>query len=161
MTSFELPSDSCVDILPATWRDLNALKRLEKTCFEKDAWPIWDLMGVLIFPSVVRLKAVVEGEMVGFIAGHERDSKKLAWIVTFAVLPAYRRQGIGSALLAECESRMGFPVFRLSVRRSNRGAQELYKKFGYRVVGVWPNYYVGKEDALVLEKKMNNSPYDD
>lgn len=146
---------SCAKIVTATWRDLNALRRLEKACFKEDAWPIWDLLGVLTLPGVVRLKAMVEGDMVGFIAGDERRSEQLAWIVTFGVFPAFQRQGIGSTLLAECEAQLDLPAIRLSVRRSNKAALQLYKKFGYREVNVWSNYYVGKEDALVLEKKSS------
>lgn len=153
MDTKNVSSGSCVEIIPATWRDLNTLRYLEKTCFTEDAWPIWDLLGVLSFPNVVRLQAVVDEKMVGFIAGDERRSKHLAWILTFAVLPAYRRQGIGSALLNACESKIRLQVIRLSVRRSNEEALALYKKFGYNEVSVWKNYYVGKEDALVLEKK--------
>jgi len=151
--SHAFTSGSCAEIGPATWRDLTALQRLEKACFKEDAWPIWDILGVLSFPDVIRLKATVEGQMVGFIAGDMRRSRRLVWIVTFAVLPAYQRQGIGSALLTAYEAQFDIPTFRLSVRRSNTAALELYKKFGYQKVGVWPNYYIGKEDALVLEKK--------
>ena len=50
---------SSVVIEPATWRDLNALRHLEKVCFPLDAWPLWDLVGVLTLPNVVRLKAMV------------------------------------------------------------------------------------------------------
>ncbi len=147
---------SCVKIVPATWRDLNDLRYMEKTCFKDDAWPLWDVLGVLSFPSVVRVKAVGEdGQMVGFIAGDERRSHNMAWIVTFAVLPTHQRRGIGSELLAACEAQITLPVIRLSVRRSNEVALRLYKKFGYREVGVWPNYYIGKEDARVLEKNKD------
>ena len=154
MDNRDLTSGSRVEILPAAWRDLTGLQRLEKACFTEDAWPIWDILGVLSFPDVVRLKAVVDGQMVGFIAGDERHSQNLAWIVTFAVLPAYQRQGIGSALLIECETRIALPAIRLSVRASNNAALRLYENFGYQKINVWPNYYVGKEDAFVLEKRL-------
>ncbi len=152
MDAHVIASGSCVEIIPAAWRDLTALRGLEKACFKEDAWPLWDVLGVLTCPGVVRLKAVVDGQMVGFIAGDERRSRHMAWIVTFAVLPVYRRQGIGSSLLAACEDQIDLPAIRLTVRRSNKAALRLYKKFGYHRVSVWPNYYVGKEDALVLEK---------
>ena len=38
-----------------------------------------------------------------------------------------------------------------AVRRSNEAALELYRGFGFRAVGVRPNYYVDEgEDALVM-----------
>jgi ribosomal protein S18 acetylase RimI-like enzyme len=136
----------------ASWRDLNALRHLEEVCFLQDAWPLWDLIGVLTMPNVVRLKAVVEGEMVGFIAGDVHRSDHLAWIVTVGVLPKFRQQGIGSALIKVCESHLEVATIRLSVRISNHAAVHLYEGLGYRRIGEWPGYYADGEDALVMEK---------
>ena len=61
-----------MQIIPATLFDLNSLRKLEKACFEKDAWPLFDLIAVLTFPEVVRLKAVVDGQMAGFVGGDPR-----------------------------------------------------------------------------------------
>ncbi|HZH02830.1 MAG TPA: GNAT family N-acetyltransferase, partial [Myxococcaceae bacterium] len=39
----------------------------------------------------------------------------------------------------------------LEVRRSNRAAQCLYESFGFKPVGLRPNYYVEeREDAVVM-----------
>jgi ribosomal-protein-alanine N-acetyltransferase len=138
--------------VPASWRDLGELRILEHECFEDDAWPLWDLVGVLTFPGVVRLKAVEAEKMVGFVAGDVRPREGLGWITTIGVLPAFRRRGIANALLASCEEQMGMAVVRLCVRRSNLGAQQLYHKAGYNPAGVWERYYSDREDALVLQK---------
>jgi ribosomal protein S18 acetylase RimI-like enzyme len=141
-------------IVPATWRDLNDLRQLERVCFPKDSWPIWDLIGVLTLPSVVRLKAVADGKMVGFVAGDVRRAEDTAWIATIGVLPAYRRRGIASRLLAGVEQRVKEARMRLSVRISNQPAIKLYQQLGYQRVGAWPGYYQDGEDALVLEKYL-------
>ena len=141
-------------IEPATWRDLNALRQLERICFPKDAWPLWDLVGVLTLPNVVRLKAVLDGELVGFIAGDIRQRKNIAWIATVGVLPQYRGRGIGGALLEACEARLSTSRVRLSVRASNQDAVRLYRLSGYQHVGVWPKYYEDGEDAVVMEKQL-------
>lgn len=144
---------SSFSIEQATWRDLNALRQLESVCFPKDAWPLWDLVGVLTLGNVVRLKAVIDERMVGFIAGDLRPAERIAWIATVGVLPEFRGQGIGTALLEACEEQLGMPRVRLNVRVSNHRAIRLYKDLGYYQVGVWPRYYQDGEDALILEKQ--------
>ena len=138
-------------ILPAGWRDLGVLRQLERVCFPKDAWPLLDLIGVLSLPNVVRLKAMGNDKMIGFVAG-EKKSSDLAWIATIGVLPEYRRQGIAAALLQECEARLNVACIRLSVRLENSGAIRLYEGFGYQRVDIWPQYYQDGTDALVFEK---------
>ncbi len=136
----------------ASLRDLGELRVLEKQCFDKDAWPLIDLFGVLTLPGIVRLKAMSAGRMVGFIAGDAKPEDETGWITTVGVLPSYRGYGIGKILIRACEQAMAMPRVRLSVRRSNTIALELYAKLGYHEVGVWEKYYIDGEDALVLER---------
>jgi len=93
--------------------------------------------------------------MLGFIAGDLRESQRFGWIVTLGVFPEYRRQKIATALLEACENRMSRDRVRLCVRRSNLGALTLYEKHGYLQVDIWKKYYVGGEDALLLEKVLS------
>ena len=141
-------------IVPATWRDLNALRRVERLSYEKDSWPLLDLIGVLTMPGVVRLKAEIDGNMIGFVAGDVKKAENLAWIATIFVLPQFRRQGIGNALLGACEERVDVSRIRLSVRTTNQPAIQMYRRAGYKDVGTWKNYYDDGEDALVMEKTI-------
>jgi len=141
-------------IAPASWHDLGDLRRIEKFCFPKDAWPLFDLIGILTFPNIVRLKAVSDSQMVGFVAGDIKRSERLAWIATIGVLPAYRRRGIGAALLRACEAQIDVPVIRLVVRQSNQDAIRLYERFGYAIMGKWRRYYSDGEDGAVMEKRI-------
>jgi len=141
-----------MEILPASLRDLGSLRRVEQACFPKDAWPLLDLIAVLTWPDVIRLKAVEEGLMVGFLAGDPRPSEHIAWISTIGVLPEYQRRGIGRALLRECEKRLPQSRLRLCVRISNVPAIHLYQQEGYLSVDTWREYYNDKESALVMEK---------
>ena len=111
-------------------------------------------MGVLTFPGLVRLRAVGDGKMVGFIAGDPRRRDNTGWILTLGVLPDWRRQGIAEALLSLCEQQLRMPQIKLSVRRSNTHAIHLYEKLGYKQVDIWSRYYQGGEDGMVLAKKM-------
>jgi ribosomal-protein-alanine N-acetyltransferase len=143
-----------MEIQPAGIRDLGALRRLEQTCFEKDAWPLLDLIAVLTWPDVIRLKAVENGELIGFVAGDPRNSEGVNWVATIGVDPRYQRRGVGRALLRACEQRTRLPRMKLTVRMSNEPAISLYEKEGYRSVDIWKRYYNDGEDGLVMEKKL-------
>lgn len=146
-----------MEIQPANLLDLKALRRLEHTCFEKDAWPLLDLMAVLTWPDIIRLKVVEDGEMIAFAACDPRPTQSAAWIATIAVDPRWQRRGIGRMLLRACEERVRLPRVKLSVRISNHGAISLYEQEGYQTVDVWGRYYSDEEDALVMEKTLQTA----
>ena len=134
--------------------DLGGMRTIEQVCFPQDAWPLLEVIAALSLPGLVKLKAVVEGKMVGFAGGAVKKSKGEGWITTLGVLPEFRRLGIASALLDECEKTLDMPVLKLSVRRSNLGARTLYFARGYTQTEIWEHYYEGGEDAFVLEKQL-------
>lgn len=141
-----------MEIRTATILDLAALTKLEQACFGPDAWPFLDLIAVLTFADVVRLKAVQDGQMVGFAAGDPRPGEGFSWIASIGVVPEFRRRGIARDLLRACESRLQTPRLKLSVRASNDAAIRLYEQEGYARVNVWQNYYRDGEAAIVMEK---------
>jgi ribosomal protein S18 acetylase RimI-like enzyme len=143
-----------MEIQTATLLDLGALRKLEKACFEKDAWPLLDLIAVLTWPDVIRLKAMEEDNMIGFAAGEPRPAQKEFWIATIAVDPRYQRRGIGRQLLRACEARAKIPRLKLTVRISNQAAISLYEQEGYHSMDIWKGYYVDGEDGLVMGKKL-------
>jgi ribosomal-protein-alanine N-acetyltransferase len=75
-------------------------------------------------------------------------------VLNVATHPEVRRQGHAARLLEHViafASRHRCRYVTLEVRRSNAGAIRLYKKYGFRPVGVRPNYYVeDNEDAIVM-----------
>ena len=75
-------------------------------------------------------------------------------ILKVATHPDARRFGFGSRLLSHIVdfARGGqCKLVTLEVRRSNEAAQRLYRRFGFRAVGIRPNYYADdNEDALVM-----------
>jgi len=75
-------------------------------------------------------------------------------INNLAVLPGFRRSGIGSELLQyvlQHGAALGARRATLEVRQSNEAARLLYEHFGFAVAGVRRSYYTKPvEDALVL-----------
>ena len=95
------------------------------------------------------------------IAGYVGSQTVLgeADMMNLAVSPAYRRQGLGRALvLALCESlrqKMQATVLTLEVRDSNAPAAALYASLGFAQIGLRKNYYQHpKEDARILRKEL-------
>lgn len=148
-----MDSSKQVIISPASLRDLPALRALENICFPIDRWPLLDLIGVLSVPGVIRIKALVNGEFAGFVGADIRKKESTGWIVTIAVAPKFRNIGIGSKLLSDCEIETGMPIIKLSVRRGNFSAINMYIKNGYSQTEIWKGYYIDGEDAIVLQKK--------
>jgi ribosomal-protein-alanine N-acetyltransferase len=79
-----------------------------------------------------------------------------AHLLNLSIAAAFQRSGHGSALLREAAGLarlLGADKLLLEVRSSNHGAQALYRRFGFRRIGVRRGYYPahsGREDALVL-----------
>lgn len=87
-----------------------------------------------------------------------------AHISTIAVDPEYRRQGIGQLLLIaaiDTAVDLGANIMSLEVRVSNIAAQNLYRKYGFEVVGRRPRYYSdSREDALIMTAAaIASAPY--
>ncbi len=143
-----------MEITKASILDLNTLHKLEKESFGKDAWSLFDLIAMLTMPEVVRLKAVDDNQMIGFVGGDPRPSQGWGWVATIAVDLRYRRRGVGHALLRACEKSLGVPRSRLTVRLSNHVAISMYEKEGYVTTDLWKGYYDDGEDGMVMEKEL-------
>jgi ribosomal protein S18 acetylase RimI-like enzyme len=134
--------------------DLPAIRRLERVCFSKDAYDLLTLLGLMLNPAMLRLKAVARGALIGFVAGERRPGASHGWIITIGVLPEYWGQGIGRALLLAAEQEMKVARVKLTVRRSNTRAIGLYTRCGYRWVTTSRGYYYDGEDGLIMEKEV-------
>ncbi len=75
-------------------------------------------------------------------------------ISTLAVRPNWRGLGLGELLLAsliEQAMQRGAHHMTLEVRVSNQAAQQLYRKYGFELVGRRKSYYPdNREDALIM-----------
>ena len=71
-----------------------------------------------------------------------------------AVLPDYRKRGIGRALISELiklAKENGLRLMLLEVRAGNEAATSLYQRLGFERRGLRPHYYKNpREDALLM-----------
>lgn len=121
-----------------------------------DAWDEMDFASFLAQSGVFCYVAEKQDKGIGFIlcrvAAHEAE------ILTFAVLPQYRRAGTGRnllhAALAEAQLRAARAAF-LEVAVDNAAALALYREAGFKEVGRRAKYYVNGQDALVLRQDLS------
>lgn len=108
-----------------------------------------------------RLAWPVEGERgghdsaAGFVVA--RRISDLLEIDLVGVDPAFRRRGLGAALvseLIESEQLAGAAEVQLELAASNEPAQALYESLDFVVVGRRPRYYPDGEDALLLTRSL-------
>lgn len=98
------------------------------------------------------------------------DGIHRAYLFSFRIKPAYRNQGLGSAVIRFVEEDLknrGFSSIRLNVARNNIKARRLYERSGYRVIGsdpgVWNyqdqngNWQTVKEPAWKMLKLFSSS----
>jgi ribosomal-protein-alanine N-acetyltransferase len=117
------------------------------------------------FPETF-IVAEENGEVVGYIMcrmelglsnfGFKGLVKK-GHIVSVAVLPQYRRKGIGEALVSKAMEGMRLYNAKqcfLEVRVTNTQAISLYKKLGFQVTRTIHGYYADGEDAYLMSREL-------
>lgn len=95
------------------------------------------------------------GERAGFLV-LDLNGPLGGYIQTIGVAPEMRGRGIGSAALRWAEARI-FKKHRnvlLCVSSFNRGAQRLYRRAGYEVVGRLRDYVVAGHDEILMRKTL-------
>lgn len=139
-----------------TIEDVPEIAALEKECFTVP-WSERSFMDEMSNKLAIYHVAKDNGKCIGY-AGFWNVSGE-GGITNVAVLPEYRRQGIGSMLIAETVKtaetlRLG--LLTLEVRKSNTAAQGLYNKFGFDIIGERKRYYSDNgEDAFIMTKTFN------
>lgn len=142
---------------PATAEDAALLGVMHETAFE-EAWGEAEIAALLGGPGGFAVIAENEGPL-GFILCRAVGGE--AEILTLAVRPEGRRQGLGRALVesaAGLSQQAGAEALFLEVAEDNIPAMELYRTAGFRLAGRRPGYYQrpdGATDALVMRRWLN------
>ncbi len=139
-----------IELRSMTEEDIPAVCALEKDTFSSPCSEAM-LRALSSHPGASFLVAFSDGAFAGYagmIAVLDEGQ-----ICNVAVMPAFRRMGIGSALMqaqrAFAENH-ALSVMMLEVRAGNAAAQALYEKEGWVRVGVRKNYYEHpREDGIL------------
>jgi ribosomal-protein-alanine N-acetyltransferase len=140
--------------------DIPAVHAIESASFPTP-WPPYAFREEIESNRMARYLVVRAGDRVIAYAGIWLMVDE-AHVTTFAVLPAYRRRGIGGLLLSDLmrlSADLGAVVCTLEVRLSNAAARKLYQEFGFKPVSVRPRYYSDNgEDALIMTTDRLETP---
>ena len=161
-----LGQENSIMIRPATNKDLDYVIAINMECLPEH-YPLSFWLEHLEKYSDVFYVAEVEGKVVGYILTRiEEDhsffhsGKKVlkGHIVSIAVREKYRRRGIATNLLLKVldvlKHNYNASETYLEVRVSNAPAINLYKRLGFTVIKVLPNYYLDGEDAYLMAKEL-------
>ncbi len=116
-----------------------------------EAWGADAIRLMLEMPGAFGVLRPGQGFLLCRVAADEAE------ILTLAVAPATRRQGLGSALLAEAMAGAvvrGATAMFLEVSDRNAAARALYAAAGFEEVGRRKRYYADGADALVLRRGL-------
>ncbi len=136
--------------------DLFEVMEIEKEAFS-DPWT-FEMFYSELFNSFSHLWGLreISGKLIGYICFWRVVDE--THILNLAVHKQYRRKGMASKILMlaiDCWKRDGVKTVLLEVRRSNKVAQELYKKFGFHVIVSRTRYYKSPvEDAFVMALEL-------
>ena len=131
-----------------------AVHCLDEACFPPGiAYSKKMLQYFLKLPSADAIVAEDAGQIVGFILTEENPP--LAHIITLDVAETHRRQGVGSALLAESERNLaarGVRTILLETATDNEAGVAFWQRHGYRTEATLKRYYLGRVDAFEMRK---------
>lgn len=143
-----------------THADLPLVDVMEKQCFTLP-WHISSFKYELWHRDTILKVAVFNNQVIGYVC--VRTILDVTHILNLAVLPEFRRMGIGSMLLRNVlqelrQLKADLEFITLEVRESNTAAIKLYGKFGFDIIGKRPGYYQKPlEDAVIMGLELRES----
>lgn len=140
-------------MIEATPKHAGWMAAIHAACFPaRERWGADAIALQLEMPGSFGLLHEAGGLVICRVAADEAE------LLTLAVNPAVRRQGVGIALLGGAMVRAGASgaarMF-LDVSVTNEAAQALYTRAGFAAVGRRAKYYANGSDALVLRAETD------
>jgi ribosomal-protein-alanine N-acetyltransferase len=139
--------------------DVPVLVSLERTLFTLDPWTVGQFKEEIAELGKTRqyVLALNDGSIIGYAGIMVVAAGVPADLLTIAVLPDFRGQGIAQAMLAELENwakSKGAKEVILEVDTKNESAIRLYNFARYEQISTRANYYALGVDALIMRKEL-------
>jgi len=140
--------------------DIPVLATYEKELFPYSPWSPAQFKEEFAGIPTTRFMSVAEdgNTIVGYCGVFVPAPGIEADILTVAVLPAYRRQGIAKEFMRQIEEyavEREASAMMLEVELSNESAIKLYESLGYMKISVRMDYYGPGKDAHVMRKEFS------
>src|SRR6478735_3182140 len=148
-------SDS-VQLSGVRFLELREVAALQKRAFKpRLAYGYATLLLLWSLPYVRFLVARQDGRIVGCAIGDRNGGQ--ARVINICVDPDYQRRGIGAQLLRALDAVVPMGDIVLMVEAENETAKALYRREGYKEVGVSKNYYGRGLDGIWMQKVRDGS----
>lgn len=157
----ETTTDADIVIREATLDDVDALSKLENTCFETDRISRRSFRWMIEKAHSLLLVAMRDRQLLGYVLLLYSRGTSLGRVYSLAVDAAFRKAGIAARLMQEAETQAledGRSFLRLEVRPDNHSAIRLYEKLGYQPFDIVTDFYEDHADALRMMKVLHHQP---
>jgi ribosomal-protein-alanine N-acetyltransferase len=145
-----------VEIGGVRFSELREVSALQKRAFKpRLAYGLATLLLLWSLPYVRFLVAREHGRIVGCAIG-DRNSGQ-ARVINICVDPSAQRRGIGARLLRGLEAAIPHGDIVLMVEAENKTARNLYRREGFKDVGVSRNYYGRNLDGIWMQKTRDGT----
>lgn len=140
--------------------DIPVLATYEKLLFPYSPWSTSQFKEEFAgFPTTRYMSVAEDGNtIVGYCGVFLPAPGVEADILTVAVLPEYRRQGIAKEFMRQIEAwsqERQASAMMLEVELANESAIKLYESLGYMKISVRMDYYGPGKDAHVMRKEFS------
>lgn len=145
-----------VRIRQATTEDLMALRSMETLSFTTDCISARQMRYLVSKANALCEIAEVDNRLAGYLIALT-PKRASARIYSVAVLPDFRGQGIGSALMQSALAYLKLEGYRncyLEVKADDLFTQNLYRRMGFADLKTLPNYYQSGENAIKMRKVL-------
>lgn len=144
-------------IRPFQFSDLPTLCEIDRRCFPPGiAYSRRELESFIRHRSSLTWVGETDGEIAGFVVA-SRQPARVGHIITIDVVDAWRRRGVGSALMDVAETwarKAKLELMYLETAENNPAAQRFYEARGYRKIDKVDRYYSNSLAAWVMVKRL-------
>lgn len=136
--------------------DLAMIKHIDESAFGHDTYPLFFFRQAIdLWPDLL-LVAEQDDQLQGYILGGYGQEQSQAWVLSLAVLPQARGQGVARNLLLTLENtlmRWNVVQIKLTLAPDNP-AKKLYFSLHYQEISYELDYFGTNEHRFLLAKTL-------